>query len=167
MREFYAPALGRKVIGLSFMAIGGDTLQALAVQNGSPAGWFSGAVRLGFEGCDDIYLIWKNVASGDSFLCVSHSLDWKPFSLSELPVWDGSWSEFIGSTLTAVEFHSLDGTNLSAVGHRFAKSSVPSELWVCVGNEQMSEVGEGDDIFVSQRPPKGLSSLKQLAEITA
>lgn len=145
------------------MAIGADTLQALAVSNGAPSGWFSGAVRLAFEGREDIFLTWKNAASGDCFLSASRAVEWKPFALAEFPVWTGSWSELIGCELESANFYAAQGGSLAAVRHQFMKQSAPNELWICVGNEQFNEVGEGNDIFVSQRPPTGLTALTQIA----
>jgi hypothetical protein len=167
MEDIYAPVVKQKLTGLSFMSIGADQLQALALASGAPAGWFSGAVRMAFEGGTEIYLDWKSTSAGDDLLNVGNRLEWAPFSLSEIVVWDGSWNEFVGSTFAGADFFSADGANVGLVRHRFGDTSFPKELWVGVGHEQLGVVGEGDDLFVAQYAPPSLASLKQLTAIAA
>jgi hypothetical protein len=162
--EIYRPLVGASLSGLAFMCIGADAVRVVANSLGSPSMWFAGAVHLGFDGHGDHYVTQGENADG-GFLTASAALNWLPFSLTDIPVWTGSWSELLGAKLKAVTLYGEDAAHVGAAHYEFLGGSRAMDLWVSIGLEDVDAIGDGDELYVSQAPHHTLKTLKRIEAI--
>jgi hypothetical protein len=163
-QETYQPLIGARLSGMAFMCIGADALRVVANSLGSPSLWFAGALRFGFDGHEDNFVT-TGADNGSGFLSVSAKADWLPYSLADIPIWTGSWSEFLEARLGSVALYGLDAA-VASVNYKFERNGTPGmELWASVGLEDMDAIGDGDELYVSRRPHHQIYELSPMEVI--
>ena len=151
--DHYRPLLGRRLMSLSFMPLtSSDTPQVVEALKTSPI-WFSGAVRLDFEGADPTYLTWTAALDGYQLAPFADiTPQWHSFTLDTIHAsFEGPWEDLRDRMLEGVGVFTMpDIPDQSAVAAEFRLSSegaATRSLWI--GTSHEDQPCDGDDLIVS------------------